>query len=173
MANLMIDESNSGYTPGSLLKPFYKNSNQGTMGVASTQQFGANEEIPNAPSGFDKIKNKFSDLLSAGNRSEALEVASNAVSGMTGSSAVQSVEKFFSNMLEQHDLFQKANEQDNQNYPEGARTIGYGERGSNPPLPGPIPPPPNIDTSNSETIKRLSNIDEFERKLPNLNRRVK
>ena len=164
----MIDESNSGYTPGSLLKPFYKNSNQGAMGAASTQQFGANEEIPGAPSGFDKIKNKFSDLLSAGNRSEALKVASNAVSGMAGSSAVQSVEKFFSNMLEQHDLFQKANEQDNQNYPQAAK-MGYGMQE----LRGNVPPPPNIDTSNSEAIKTFGSADEFARKLPNLNRSVK
>jgi hypothetical protein len=169
MANLMIDESGSGYTPGSLLKPFYKNLNQGVARTAFGQQFGANEEIPGAPSGFDKIKNKFSDLLSSGNRDEALKIASNAVAGMAGSSAVQSVEKFFSNMLEQHDLFQKANEQDNQNYPERARGIGYGE----PPLPGPVPPPPNMDTSNSEAIKSFGNADDYMNKSPNLNRRIK
>ena len=165
----MIDESSSGYTPGSLLKPFYKNLNQGVQGTAFRQQFGANEEIPGAPSGFDKIKNKFSDLLSSGNRDEALKVASNAVAGMVGSNAVQSIEKFFSNMLEQHDLFQKANEQDNQNYPERARGIGYG----GPPLPGPVPPPPNIDTSTSEAIKSFGNPDDYVNKLPNPNRRIK
>jgi hypothetical protein len=165
MANLMIDESGSGYTPGSLLKPFYKNLNQGVARTAFGQQFGANEEIPGAPSGFDKIKNKFSDLLSSGNRDEALKIASNAVAGMAGSSAVQSIEKFFSNMLEQHDLFQKANEQDNQNY----SGIGYGMQQ----LRGNVPPPPNMDTSNNEAIKTFGSVDEFSRKSPNLNRSVK
>ena len=164
MANLMIDESGSGYTPGSLLKPFYKNVNQGATGTAFGQQFIANEEVPNAPSGFGKIKNKFSDLLSLGKRDQALEVASNAVAEMAGSSAVQAIEKFFSNMLEQHDLFQKANEQDNQKY------IGYGQ----PPLPEPVPPPPKLNEPEiDKDIQKFGN--EYENKLlqKNLNRSIK
>ena len=136
--------SGIGSKIGEKIAPYLQsNSFNNTSGPSKFMGYDDGQD--NSTDMFGGIKQKFLDFISSGKLQDAAKFAadslSNAISAgapaRVSKSALEGLEGFFADRLERERLMRMADQQD---------SGGLGNQFSQP-LPGPVPRPPNIDTS--------------------------